>query len=332
MRVTDCGCFGDFIKLKPKVSFIKDLVLLIPALIFIFFHSKMHRLLTPGIRDIIAGVIGVSVLIYSFSNFVWDIPHIDFRPFKVGADVAQVFKDEQEAAANVKVIAWKIQNLNDGEVVELSNSVFMSEWTKKYKKDEWEVVEQIKSEPSLAISKISDFEFVDPDGHAVSEDLLASEGITVMVVCPKLEGDYATRKIIVKDTFYLSDTVRLDESDSLMIVDKIDRIEDRKEEEGYYIWKDAFAAAFTDVVNPFIAEAQKEGYDAMGVAGGAGSQVLEQLKNDLNCTYPFYEADDILLKTIIRSNPGVVIWKDGRIIAKWHYKKLPLFNEIKGEL
>ena len=25
MRVTDCGCFGDFIKLDPKISFFKDL-------------------------------------------------------------------------------------------------------------------------------------------------------------------------------------------------------------------------------------------------------------------------------------------------------------------
>ena len=28
MKVKDCGCFGDFIKLKPKTSFLKDVFLL----------------------------------------------------------------------------------------------------------------------------------------------------------------------------------------------------------------------------------------------------------------------------------------------------------------
>jgi len=40
-------------------------------------------------------------------------------------------------------------------------------------------------------------------------------------------------------------------------------------------------------------------------------------------------ADDILLKTIVRSNPGVVLLKDGKIIDKWHHKKLPSYAEIK---
>jgi len=34
MKVTDCGCFGDFIKLEPRISFFKDIFLLIPAIIF----------------------------------------------------------------------------------------------------------------------------------------------------------------------------------------------------------------------------------------------------------------------------------------------------------
>ena len=47
MRVTDCGCFGDFIKLVPKISFFKDLVLLVPAFYFVFRHKDMHQLFTP---------------------------------------------------------------------------------------------------------------------------------------------------------------------------------------------------------------------------------------------------------------------------------------------
>ena len=39
MRVTDCGCFGDFIKLDPGVSFCKDLFLMLPAATVSFFFS-----------------------------------------------------------------------------------------------------------------------------------------------------------------------------------------------------------------------------------------------------------------------------------------------------
>jgi hypothetical protein len=37
------------------------------------------------------------------------------------------------------------------------------------------------------------------------------------------------------------------------------------------------------------------------------------------------------LKTIIRSNPGVLLLKKGVILNKWHYGKLPSFEELKAE-
>ena len=44
MKVTDCGCFGDFIKLKPKVSFLKDIFLLVPAILFIVFNKNLFTI------------------------------------------------------------------------------------------------------------------------------------------------------------------------------------------------------------------------------------------------------------------------------------------------
>ena len=48
--------------------------------------------------------------------------------------------------------------------------------------------------------------------------------------------------------------------------------------------------------------------------------------------YPFCQTDDITLKTIIRSNPGLVLLKDGMIIRKWSHNALPAEEELNGKL
>jgi hypothetical protein len=41
MKVTDCGCFGDFMKLKPWETFYKDIFLTIMSLYVVAFSHKL---------------------------------------------------------------------------------------------------------------------------------------------------------------------------------------------------------------------------------------------------------------------------------------------------
>ena len=78
MRVTDCGCFGDFIKLDPRISFFKDLGLMLPALLFLFRSKWMHQLWTGGVRRWAVYGSTAFVLLLCLRNTYMDLPMVDF--------------------------------------------------------------------------------------------------------------------------------------------------------------------------------------------------------------------------------------------------------------
>lgn len=68
---------------------------------------------------------------------------------------------------------------------------------------------------------------------------------------------------------------------------------------------------------------QDNRYRLFGVTASSESSVNEWC-NQTGAAYPFYYADASLLKTMIRSNPGLIMMKDGTILNKWSSNALPL--------
>jgi hypothetical protein len=59
---------------------------------------------------------------------------------------------------------------------------------------------------------------------------------------------------------------------------------------------------------------------------------IEEWQKNTGADYPFLTADDVVLKTMIRSSPGLILIKEGTILAKWHHNDIPDENTLAATL
>ncbi|MES2140855.1 MAG: BT_3928 family protein [Bacteroidota bacterium] len=58
-------------------------------------------------------------------------------------------------------------------------------------------------------------------------------------------------------------------------------------------------------------------------------ETIEKFKQETKTTVDFYNSDGTVLKTMIRSNPGLMLIKGGTVIDMWHYHSFPSFSDVK---
>ena len=68
-------------------------------------------------------------------------------------------------------------------------------------------------------------------------------------------------------------------------------------------------------------EAIKKGYTVIGLTA-SGEEAKEQLKSEYDLNFDFYLCDEKALKTVVRSNPGILELQKGTVMQKEHWKDI----------
>ena len=77
-----------------------------------------------------------------------------------------------------------------------------------------------------------------------------------------------------------------------------------------------------DLINEIYDYSVEHGYGFYALTSSPEDEI-ELWRDKTGAEYPFCQMDDITLKTIIRSNPGLMLIKDGVILNKWSDNSLP---------
>lgn len=200
-KVTDCGCFGDAVKLTNWQTFWKNVVLDVPTVWIVLTRNlrRKRRFERDGIV-FIAGV--AAMLVFAMYNIKHE-PVIDFRPWKIGNRMIE----EHEAMNHLF-----LRNLESGEetVVDYPNGGW-NEVPEEYKDfSKWEITRSTSDEPFEVMAP--GFAMMDLEGNDHATELLPAEDGMLIVTIHHLE------KVDEKGIREVRRAMRIAEENDLRIV------------------------------------------------------------------------------------------------------------------
>jgi uncharacterized membrane protein YphA (DoxX/SURF4 family) len=271
-KVTDCGCFGDFIKLAPKQSYHKDLILSALILVIILGAKRIQLILSKKLSILIFAILTIATLVFTFRNIYYE-PIIDFRPYAVGTSIPKCLELPPDAKKPITEMVFVYKHKETGEVKRFNNSFpqDMDNWIFVDREDK---VIQKGDEP-----KCKDFAIRDAGGNDNTASFFEEEEYIFLIICPDIK---------------------------------------KTSGKGF------------DKLLPVCKAAEKDNRYVFMLTGSILSDV-DQYKEEHNIPYQAYSTDETPLKTIMRSNPGLLILKKGTIVAKFHYNDIPDYQMIKKE-
>ncbi len=252
-KVTDCGCFGDAIKLTPWQSFYKDLILLV--LIIAIFINRQHFTPWFGEKFGYVKVIGSTIFFTLMANYaVRHLPFIDFRAYAVGNHLPTLMEPSEP-------LVYEYVMTKDGE-----------EYT-------------FDSYPSDKSYEFKSMDLINPEAQPKITDLSIWND----------EGDFTDRLF--------------GGSKLLIIIYSVDK------------------ASTANIEEIKKLTTQVKGTEAW-VLTASGYEDFEKFRHENQLAIPYFYADATVLKTMVRSNPGIMLLSNGTVLGKWHHNDTPEVSDI----
>ena len=88
---------------------------------------------------------------------------------------------------------------------------------------------------------------------------------------------------------------------------------------------------YLDLIDDVFDYCSHYGYNMIGVTA-SGTDVVKQWTENAGAEIPFLFCDEVPLQTMVRSNPGLVLIKDGVLVNKWSHSRIPSDEELIGPL
>ncbi|WP_181305173.1 BT_3928 family protein [Rufibacter sp. XAAS-G3-1] len=261
-KVTDCGCFGDAIKLTPWQSFTKDVILLVLILVLLF--TQRHLVSLGQMNRGVAGAMVVVALLFSVGISVYAYQHepfLDFRAYRVGANIPKLMKPSAPL---------KYQYIMEKGGEEVTFESYPTDTTYKFKK-------MVPLNPEDG-PKITDFNIWNDQGDFTKE-MFQGNRLLILVKDVKKADHESFREI------------------------------------------NALLAGLEKNPNPKVVPV---------VITSSSSQEFDVFRHEVNLSAPYYFADATVLKTMIRSNPGLLLFRNGVVVGKWHYNDIPELQEVQA--
>ena len=140
-QVTDCGCFGDAIPLKPWESFYKDVVLCV-LIIILWWGKKQIFSGVPKITSYALMFFGLGFSIVFTYQVMNHLPSRDFRPYAEGLSIIEGMKPAEELGLEPPKfeVIYTMEN-DKGERQEISSSAYVNE--KWWENKEWTILSEL---------------------------------------------------------------------------------------------------------------------------------------------------------------------------------------------
>lgn len=266
--VSDCGCFGEAIKLTNWETFGKNILLLLFSYVLLRYNDRspvLYGKRTSRWSVYWSLAFSLFLSIYGYRHQ----PVFDFMPFKVGN--------------NLKTLTTSIPDSIDYQFLYEKGGQRKSFGTNNLPSSEegWNYVDRteviVKEGKKPVIENLS---ILHPTQGDITERIITDTSYVFLYVSPTLE--YANRSHV-------------------------------------------------DEINQAYQYASQHNFAFYGLTA-SGKEAIDEWVYEYESSFDFCAADDKLLKTMIRSNPGLLLLKDGMVIRKWAFRDIPDFAQLDRPL